>query len=107
MSVIPEYLVGPDSGTTLVEGYVHGNEHILLRSNAQSRWLPIDHTDRDLIRVDIHDCPEEKSTTNDTQKHHNITILKLIAETTTMLSDNSKLLQVDFCWCSEEKPIMA
>ena len=92
----------PYSGSFLIEGCVHGDKPI--RPCSLERWLPINHADPpELLTITFEAIlPGKQRHIRRNTKHP--TILKFLAEITTMPSDTSKRLRVDFCW--SRKPIV-
>ena len=90
----------PDSGSISIEGYVHGNEHICLGS--LKRWLPMNHTDIPKLLEITFEAIFLGRQQHDQRYTKHPTILKFLAETTTIQSDTSKRLRVDFYGSSEE-----
>ena len=95
-----DIITGPDLGTTSIEGYVHGD--VPIRLGSLKRWLPIKHPDLpELLEIAFEAILPGRKPHNQRYTKHP-TILKFLTETTTMPSDTSKRLRVDFCGTSEE-----
>ena len=82
-----DIIAGPNLGTTSIEGYVHGD--VPIRLGSLKRW-PMNHPDLpELLEIAFEAIlPGTKQHGQRYAKHP--TILKFLAETTTMPSDTSK-----------------